>query len=109
MTRPTLAGLIEISKWWRTRGGEAIVVELTPWAGRTLIHVRTWHSEAGRLKPGKGFCCEAKHLPRLASALAKACSRARDPGLIASDDDSFGTLRCLVGAALDLCYVARVW
>jgi hypothetical protein len=89
MTRPTptLSASIEIFKWWQTRGGKAIVVELTPWAGRTLVHVRTWHSESGRLKPGSGFCCEAKHLPRLARALAAAETTARELNLIASHDD----------------------
>jgi len=47
-----------------------------------MLMTRATPTFDGRLKPGKGFCAEAKHLPQLASALAKAAAKARELGLI---------------------------
>ena len=83
--RPTLAEPVVVDQWWQTRGEKAIRIQLSTWKGKNLIDVRSWDSEQGRLRPGKGFCAEAKHLPKLVSALAKACSRARELHLIDAD------------------------
>ena len=89
MTRPkpTLSEPLTIDQWWQTRGGKAIRLTLTTYARRNLLDLRSWYTaDDGRLKPGKGFCAEAKHLPRLTEAFAKAEAEARELGLIASDD-----------------------
>jgi hypothetical protein len=85
--RPTLAEPFVISQWWRNRRGEAIRVQLSTWKDCNLVDVRVWYSAEGKLKPGKGLCAQAKHLPQLASAFAKATAKARELGLIATDDD----------------------
>jgi hypothetical protein len=61
----------------------SIRVTLSTYAGRNLADIRTWLG--GRLKPGKGFAAEARHLPRLAAALNKALATAIELHLI--DDD----------------------
>jgi Transcriptional Coactivator p15 (PC4) len=86
-TRPTLAEPITVAEFWKNRSGQSIRLTLSTYAGRNLIDLRTWCLEQGRLKPGKGFAAEARHLPQLVKAFAKACSRARELGLISSDDD----------------------
>ena len=87
MSRPTLSETITIAEFWKNRSAQSIRISLSTWKGRNLVDVRTWNTEQGRLKPTtKGFTAEVKHLPRLVSALVKACRRARELGLIASDD-----------------------
>jgi hypothetical protein len=88
MTRPTptLSEPVTIAEWWRNRSGQSIRVALSTYAGRNLIDLRTWYTADGKLKPGKGFACEAKHLPKFAAAPAKACHQARELQLIDSDD-----------------------
>jgi Transcriptional Coactivator p15 (PC4) len=84
---PTLAEPITIGKWWRNRAHEAITIQLSSYRGRNLIDIRVWRSAEGRLTPTKqGLAAEAKHLPRLVSALAKAESKARELHLIPDDD-----------------------
>jgi len=92
MTRatPTLSESITVAEWWKKRGGQAIRVTLSTYDGHNLIDLRTWYTADGRLKPGKGFCAEAKHLPKLVLALGKACSRARGLGLITSAGNDDG-------------------
>jgi transcriptional coactivator p15 (PC4) len=86
--RPTLSQPVVVSEWWRNRSGQSIRISLSTYQGKNLINVRTWTTVDGKLKPTvKGFAAELKHLPRLASALAKACSQARELGLITTDDD----------------------
>jgi hypothetical protein len=60
---------------------------LTTYAGRALVDLRTWYPAGGKLAPGKGFAAEARHLPRLTAAFAKAEAKARELGLITTDDD----------------------
>jgi Transcriptional Coactivator p15 (PC4) len=84
---PTLAEPITIGQWWRNRAHEAITIQLSTYKGRNLIDIRVWRSAEGRLQPTKqGLAAEAKHLPRLVSALAKAESKARELHLIDDDD-----------------------
>ena len=78
----TLQEPITIAEWWKNRRGKSIRVPLSTYEGRNLADVRTWYTEDGRLKPGKGFAAEVKHLPRLAHAIAKAEAKARELGLI---------------------------
>jgi hypothetical protein len=84
MTR--LAEPIIIAQWWKNRGGESVRVTLSSYADRNLVDLRTWFTAGGKLKPGKGFAADVRHLPRLAAALAKAEVKARELGLISTDD-----------------------
>jgi Transcriptional Coactivator p15 (PC4) len=78
---------ITVAEWWKNRRGESIRVRLSTYEGRNLADVRTWYTEDGKLKPGKGFAAEVKHLPRLADAIAKAEAKARELGLIEGPAD----------------------
>jgi Transcriptional Coactivator p15 (PC4) len=87
MTRPTLAEAITIDEFWKNRAGQAVKISLSTFQGRNLIDVRTWNTVDGKLKPTtKGIAAEARHLPKLVSALVKAESKARELGLITTDD-----------------------
>jgi Transcriptional Coactivator p15 (PC4) len=83
----TLTEPLVIAEWWKNRRHESIRVRLSSYEGRALIDVRTWYGEDGKLKPGKGFAATVKHLPRLATEIAKALAKARELGLI---DDGAG-------------------
>jgi hypothetical protein len=92
MTRPTptLVEPITVAEVWKNRRGESIRVNLSTYKGRNLIDVRAWATDPaeGRLKPTtKGIATEVRYLPKLVSALAKAESKARELGLLTSDDD----------------------
>jgi hypothetical protein len=91
MTRPTptLVEPIVISEVWKNRRGESIRLNLSTYKGRNLIDVRTWATDPaeGKLKPTtKGIATEVRYPPELVAALAKAESKARELGLITSDD-----------------------
>ena len=88
MTR--LAEPVTVSEWWRNRRGESIRVRLSTWEDRALIDIRTWYTADGKLKPGKGFAADVRHLPRLAATLAKAEAKATELGLIPADNDNGG-------------------
>jgi hypothetical protein len=79
---PALAEPITIAEWWKNRRGESIRLVLNRFEGRDIFDLRTWYTADGRLKPGKGFAAEVRHLPRLAAAIAKAEAKARELGLI---------------------------
>jgi hypothetical protein len=80
---PALAEPITVAEWWKNRRGESIRLALNRYEGRYVVDLRTWYTaEDGKLKPGKGFAAEVRHLPRLAAAFAKAEAEARELGLI---------------------------
>ena len=79
---PTLAEPITIAEWWKNRRGESIRLALNQFQGRSIVDLRTWYTQDGKLKPGKGFAAEVHHLPRLAAAFAKAEAKAQELGLI---------------------------
>jgi Transcriptional Coactivator p15 (PC4) len=80
---PTLAEPITIAEWWKNRRGESIRLVLSQFQGRSIFDLRTWYTgDDGKLRPGKGFAAEVRHLPRLAAAIAKAEAKARELGLI---------------------------
>jgi hypothetical protein len=86
--RPTLSEPLQIAEWWKNRGGESIRVRLNTYEGHNLIDVRTWFTaEDGTMKPGKGFACAVKHLPKLADVLAKALTKARELELLEEGRD----------------------
>ena len=62
---------------------------LNRYEGRDVVDLRTWYTgDDGKLKPGKGFAAEVRHLPRLAAAFVKAEAKARKVRLI--DDEGTG-------------------
>lgn len=65
--------------------GESIRLVLSQFQGRSIIDLCTWYTADGKLKPGKGFAAEVRHLPRLAAAIAKAEAKARELGLVSDD------------------------
>jgi hypothetical protein len=67
-----------------TANGDAIRLVLNEYEGRNIFDLRTWFTADGKLKPGKGFAAEVRHLPRLAAEIAKAEAKARELGLISS-------------------------
>jgi hypothetical protein len=78
-----LAEPITVAEWWKNRRGESIRLALNRYEGKDVVDLRTWYTaEDGKLKPGKGFAAEVRHLPRLAAAFAKAEAKARELGLI---------------------------
>jgi Transcriptional Coactivator p15 (PC4) len=58
---------------------------LTTFEGHDLIEIRTWFTADGKLTPGKGFAAEVKHLPRLATEIGKALTKARELGLLSEE------------------------
>jgi Transcriptional Coactivator p15 (PC4) len=83
---PAFTEPVTIAEWWKNRRGESIRLVLGQFQGRSIIDLRTWYTADGKLKPGRGFAADIKHLPRLTAALAKAESKARELNLIADDD-----------------------
>jgi hypothetical protein len=81
---------ITIAEWWKNRRGESIRVSLSTYADRNLIDLRTWSSADGRLKPGKGFSADIRHLKRILTAFGKAADKATQLGLITDDNHDTG-------------------
>jgi hypothetical protein len=79
---PALSEPVIIAEWWKNRRGESVRLVLNRFEGRDIFDLRTWYTADGRLKPGKGFAAEVRHLPRLAAAFARAEAKARELGLI---------------------------
>jgi hypothetical protein len=74
---------ITIAEWWKNRRSESIRLVLSQFQGRNIFDLRTWYTgNDSKLKPGKGFAAEVRHLPRLAAAFAMAEAKAREHGLI---------------------------
>jgi hypothetical protein len=84
---PELAEPVIVAEFWKNRRGESIRLVLNTFKGRSIFDLRTWVTDAadGKLKPGKGFAAEVRHLPRLAAAFARAVAKARELGLIGNE------------------------
>lgn len=85
MTTPSLAEPIIVSRFWRNRQGEAVIVQLRKYQGRALVDVRVHFTDSqGKLAPTpKGLLLAVLRLPDLTDALVKATAKARELGLIA--------------------------
>jgi hypothetical protein len=80
---PALAEPITVAEFWKIKRGESIRLVLNSFKDRSIFDLRTWYTgDDGKLRPGKGFAAEVRHLPRLAAAIAKAEAKARELGLI---------------------------
>jgi hypothetical protein len=83
---PACAEPITVAEWWKNRRGESVRLTLNRYEGRDVVDLRTWYGgHDGKLKPGKGFAAEVRHLSRLAAAFAKAVTKARELGLISDE------------------------
>lgn len=80
--KQTLAEPVVIAEWKRNRHGETIRCSIQTFNEYNLFDLRTWWSDNGYRKPGKGFCCAVAHLPELARAVNAALAKAIDLDLI---------------------------
>jgi hypothetical protein len=87
--RPTLAEPITIAQWFKNRGGEIVRLELSTYQGANILNLRTWHTDKndGITRPGKGFACSVKHLPKLTEVFAKALAKAQELRLIEGEGE----------------------
>jgi hypothetical protein len=85
-SRPTLAEPVIVSRFWKNRAHDAIVVSLSTFEGRNLIDVRMHAMHQGRLVPTpKGISVVVLRLPDLAKAINKALRQAKELGLLPDD------------------------
>ncbi|SHH38376.1 transcriptional coactivator p15/PC4 family protein [Bradyrhizobium erythrophlei] len=90
--RPTLDEPVVISKFWKNRRHDAVIVSLSTYEGHNLVDLRTHAMKEGRLVPTpKGLAVVVRRLPELVDALTKALAKARELGLIDSDGASEAT------------------
>jgi Transcriptional Coactivator p15 (PC4) len=84
--RPTLDEPVIISKFWKNRRHDAVIVSLSTYEGHNLVDLRTHAMMEGRLAPtAKGLAMVVRRLPELAAAIDKALRKARELGLL--DDE----------------------
>ena len=69
---------------WRKNSREILRVRFDNYKGYAVICIRAWYADSdGILKPGRGgLTMSVRHLPALASALAKAMEMANAAGLL---------------------------
>ena len=69
---------------WRKNSREILRVRIDSYKGQAVICCRAWYADSdGILKPGRvGLTVSIRHLPALASALAKAMEMASAAGLL---------------------------
>ncbi|MGY2906550.1 transcriptional coactivator p15/PC4 family protein [Bradyrhizobium sp. URHC0002] len=85
--RPTLDEPVVISKFWKNRRHDAVIVSLSTYEGHNLVDLRTHAMKEGRLVPTpKGLAMVVRRLPELHQAVTKALAKARELGLIDSED-----------------------
>ena len=85
--RRTLDEPVVISKFWKNRRHDAIIVSLSTFEDRNLVDLRMHAMKEGRLVPTpKGLAMVVRRLPELAAAVMKALEKARELGLLESDE-----------------------
>ena len=62
---PAFTEPLTIAEWWKNRRGKCDRLVLSQFQGRSIFDLRTWYTADGKLKPGKGFAAEVRHLPGL--------------------------------------------
>ena len=62
-------------------------VILKNYEGYDILDVRSWFSDAGYRKPGKGISISVRHLGRLADAINQAKNRALELGLLPDESE----------------------
>lgn len=82
-SKPKLSEPVMVAEWWKNRGGESVRVQLSTFKEHNLVDIRTWFTaDDGVMRPGKGFACGVRHLPRLIDALTAALDKARVLGVL---------------------------
>jgi hypothetical protein len=78
---------VVLAEWPINKRGESARISLELYKGAWRIGCRKWFlDDDGKLCPTRqGISLRVEHLPRLAAALAKAQSTARERGLIEAD------------------------
>jgi hypothetical protein len=85
--RVTLPEPVIVSRFWKNRHHDAIVVELATYEGRNVCDVRMHAMHEGRLLPTKkGISVVVLRLPDLHRAISKALKQAKELGLPPPDD-----------------------
>jgi hypothetical protein len=86
--RPRLTEPVIVHQSWANRRHDALVVSLSTFKDINIIDVRKHSmSRDGRLLPTtKGIALKVTRLPDLLKAITKAVERARELGLIDSDE-----------------------
>jgi len=84
MSRPTLDEPVVISKFWKNRKHDAVVVSLTSFEGRNFVDVRQhFMNQKGALQPtSKGLLIGVLRLPELKKAVSDALKKAIDLGML---------------------------
>ncbi len=86
--RPTLDEPVVISKFWKNRRHDAVIVSLSTYEGQNLVDLRTYTMKKGRLVPTpKGLAIVVLRLPELQKAVTKALAKARELGLLDEADE----------------------
>lgn len=75
---------------WQKNSRETLRVRLDSYQGQAVICCRAWYAGSdGVLKPGRGgLTVSVRHLPALASALAKAMEMASAASLFETKEDA---------------------
>jgi hypothetical protein len=78
-----LSAAVVLAEWARN-AWESVRVSLAEFNGQPVVDLRIWFDDGGgATKPGRqGLTLGARHLPRLADALAKAVGEAQARGLL---------------------------
>ena len=87
----TLAEPFTIAKFWKSRNhAEHIRVDLSEYEGRAIVNVRIWQTGSDGIdRPTtRGIAMSVLKLPELASALAKAETKAREFRLLPSEGET---------------------
>lgn len=82
--RPQLDEPLVVSRFWKNRRHDAVVVSLSTYEGHNLVDIRIHAMDkAGKLVPTpKGVCMVVLRLPDLAKAVTKALEKARELGIV---------------------------
>ena len=84
--RSRLPGPVTISRFWKNRTHDAIVVELATYENRNVVDVRMYAMHHGRLvATPKGISLAVLKLPQLARAINLALRQAKELGLLPDD------------------------
>jgi hypothetical protein len=86
--RPKLSEPVIVHRCWVNRQHDALIVSLSTFQDTNIVDVRK-HSMTrdGRLVPtAKGIALKVTRLPDLLKAITKAVERARELGLLDSDE-----------------------
>jgi hypothetical protein len=85
---PLVGNPIVVAEFWKNRHGESIRATLVAYENRNCFDLRQYFvGHGGRMTPTtKGITIAVLRLPELAKACTKALSKARELGLLATED-----------------------